>query len=673
MPGSVCAEAEVRVTLSRMCTDSRPSRIAAPWLALALAALLNACSQEPTRPPAASAARPNILLITVDSLRKDRLQTYGFAGASSPELLKFSKGASVFDDAQSNTPQGLPSYASLMTALPTASHGCGTRNGVLAPSHFTLAEALLATGYDTAAVVTCESLGRQRGLNQGFVHFDDELVLPVPLAEDVSTSAEVSTRGLLFLKAKADAAATNQGEPPWFLWLHYQDPRPDHVFQGFAGEEGNIIALRQAATPDDLYEREVRYADMHIGRVLAGVDVLGIGGQTLVVVVGAHGPLWPPLGPDFTSPDLLADSTSLPLLIRAPASEGGRPQPMVRTIDLAPTLLDYAGLALPPASLGKSFRGLIEGQADWNASECFLELSPDARTDQVGVLTGSHRLLLDRKTGGTQLFERSASGEVEVPGADGAVAQELKRQLAALQSQAQEGASQSLGLRMSLSIRGEASPTSAAAQETEQSATALDGQVQINYANGEPWSRGSIQQGVPTGLWETWFPDGMRKSSDMYDNGVLDGPSLAWMRSGKLRLRSECKAGVPNGRWSRWWDGSIRQAEMHFSDGVAQDTWTYWNAEEVAVLELTFREEGRRVGLVKSFLNGNQLANGEFLDGLRVGVWRTWYRGGGLKRYWPYEAGELHGKSFGYDPRGFLLEGWNGEFSQGSLLPQKVK
>lgn len=341
--------------------------------------------------------RPNILLITVDTLRADHLQTYGYPRPTSQRLEQLAQGAMVFEDAQSSAPWTLPSLASLMTGLPSAAHGCRSFYSALAPSYSTLAEQLLAGGYDTAAVVSHVFLGRPYGLHQGFVHFDDELVLEMTRSDEVISSVAVSDKGLAFLDAKASAGE----EEPWFLWLHYFDPHA--VYQAHPEQVGTFGSQR----PVDLYDGEIAFTDHHIGRVLAGLDGLGLDENTVIVFTSDHGEEFRDHGGLDHGHTLYQEQLHLPLIIRVPGEEPGRHAGMVRSIDVPATILDLASLPPGDESFGRSLKGILGGGPGPDLPPALAELDRNASRDQLGMVTTDTKLILNRQTGAALLFDRN--------------------------------------------------------------------------------------------------------------------------------------------------------------------------------------------------------------------------------------------------------------------------
>src|SRR5262245_58400578 len=223
---------------------------------------LAACGSRST--PGAPEGAPNVLLITIDTLRADRLGFYGYAKPTSPELDAFAAGAVVFEHAEASAPWTLPALASVMTGDIASTHNCWNYGSVLDDSFRTLPELLLAAGYDTACVVSHLFTTSRHGLPQGFVHTDDPFAYPeVDPAENI-TSQVIADKGIRFLDQKKDSP----DEAPWFLWLHYFDPHKEYMqHPGITESLATPGASTRGAILGDVYDGEVRYTDLHVGRV----------------------------------------------------------------------------------------------------------------------------------------------------------------------------------------------------------------------------------------------------------------------------------------------------------------------------------------------------------------------------------------------------------------------
>jgi choline-sulfatase len=292
-------------------------------------------------------AAPNVLLVTIDTLRADRLGSYGYAAARTPVLDALASSAVRFADATAHAPLTYPSHVSLLTGRYPGAYGVRL-NGMnpLPSSATTIAERLKGRGYNTGAVVGSAVLDQSYGLNQGFDDYDDAIAVSpratVSAAELQRPASVVTAAGERWIKAQ---------KGPWFLWLHYYDPHlPYSAPKEYA-----------AAAPGRPYDAEVAYVDAQLGVLLKTVDRQ----RTIIVVAADHGEA---LG-EHGEPDhgfFLYDATlHVPLIIAAPGLRPRVVKEQVRNIDVAPTIADLAGVAAPAADedSGVSLRGLLEGKS----------------------------------------------------------------------------------------------------------------------------------------------------------------------------------------------------------------------------------------------------------------------------------------------------------------------
>jgi arylsulfatase len=343
-------------------------RAASRWLGRALAAvawLAAGCN--------ASGQRPDVVLVVVDTLRADHLGSYGFPLPTSPHLDRFADEAVVFERALAASSNTVPSHASLMTSRFVRGHSVGWINGSSRlEGRVTLAMRFREAGYETAAFVSNFVLRRSTGLDAGFELYDD--VLP----EAERNRPEIFERRAEATTARALEWLAARGARPVFLFVHYQDPhgpytpppeRDDAFASLEAGESpalpwltdddspGGIPRYQQLPGLDRLgqYERryagEIAYFDASLGRLL---EALAARPRPRVVLITAdHGESFGEGGfylnhGHATTPDL----AHVPLLIRAPGLAPGRRADPVHHVDVAPTLLELAGLAAAPDASG---------------------------------------------------------------------------------------------------------------------------------------------------------------------------------------------------------------------------------------------------------------------------------------------------------------------------------
>ncbi|MFA6958713.1 MAG: sulfatase-like hydrolase/transferase [Thermoanaerobaculia bacterium] len=312
----------------------RPGKAAAT-VALCLAAALVTAGCGVGAPKAAT-RQPNVLLVTIDTLRADHVGAYGAATGATPNIDRLATEGTRFESAISSVPLTLPSHATILTGLLPTQHGVRNNgSGALAPERTTLAEAFTSRGYATAAFVGAFVLDRRYGLDQGFSVYDDEIDRDETMAgalEAERDGAAVTDRALAWI------GNTNG---PFFAWVHLYDPHAPYV-------PPEPFRSRFADRP---YDGEIAAADAQLGRLLAMLDAKGLRKDTIVVVTGDHGEALGEHG-ELTHGLLLFEPTlRVPLVVSAPLSKpGGVVREPVSLADLAPTI---AALASVPFGGGK--------------------------------------------------------------------------------------------------------------------------------------------------------------------------------------------------------------------------------------------------------------------------------------------------------------------------------
>ena len=325
-----------------------------PRLFLPAAMLLAACGS--------GTPRPDVLLITVDTLRADRLGCYGYTRATSPHIDRLAARGVLFERAFTTLPRTTQSVASIMTGRYPKAHGARGLFSTLSPANLTVAEILREGGYDTAAFTSNLFLRPGQGFEQGFDRFDN------PARRWEGNSAGAITRAAVeWLRSRP----TNR---PFFLWVHYLDPhwtyRPAPPFDrrfdpDFAGPftlyedleskrftKGQVIfenrlPPRQVEHVAALYDGEIAQADAAIGELLAALPETPAR-PLLTVLTSDHGESLGEHGYHFAHGEYLYQETlRIPLIfvLPGPLSAGIRANSLAQNIDIAPTLLALAGFS----------------------------------------------------------------------------------------------------------------------------------------------------------------------------------------------------------------------------------------------------------------------------------------------------------------------------------------
>lgn len=298
-----------------------------PWL------LASACAPEsPPAPPPVS--HRNLLVITLDTARRDFMGFHGRTPSPTPHLDAMAADAAVFDDAYSVAPLTLPAHTSLMTGLYPASHSVHDNGLFRVPEQaHTLAEVLAEAGYDCAAEVGAVVLDEVYGLDQGFARYR----APPRSAESSSLQMVERDGGEVIDAALATLAELR---PPYFLWVHLFDPH----FPYLPHSAGPVDARDGASESVALYEGEIGHADRQIGRLLGALTRRPRSEQCLVVFAADHGEGLND-GLESSHGYLLHDTTlRIPLWIRDPALPGRRIPHPVSLVDVMPTVLGLLGI-----------------------------------------------------------------------------------------------------------------------------------------------------------------------------------------------------------------------------------------------------------------------------------------------------------------------------------------
>jgi choline-sulfatase len=306
------------------------------------------------------APRPlSVLLVTLDTTRADRLGCYGHPGGATPRLDALARRGVIFGQAYAHVPLTCPSHASLLTGRLPPHHGVRDNGGyVLGPDLPTLAERFAAAGHRTAAFVSAFVLDRRFGLARGFATYHDQV--PSGSAADQGDPSHRAVRAEETI-GRAREWLAQDASRPFFLWVHVFDPH--HPYQA---PEPFAARFR-----DDPYLAEIAYVDAQLGPLLDAAAQRG----ALVAVVGDHGE---GLGDheELTHGYFVYSNTQrVPMLLSLPGTlpEGTRVDGVVRGVDLAPTLLDLAGLPTLPAADGTSLRAHLSGRRNDDAGPAYVE------------------------------------------------------------------------------------------------------------------------------------------------------------------------------------------------------------------------------------------------------------------------------------------------------------
>jgi arylsulfatase A-like enzyme/tetratricopeptide (TPR) repeat protein len=295
--------------------------------------------------------RANVLLVTLDTTRADRLGCYGYANAQTPRLDRLAADGVLFEHCITPTAFTLPSHSTIMTGLYPPQHGVRLNgDAALGAANETLAETLSANGYRTGAFAGAFVLDRRWGLAQGFGHYDDEFVIGKDQRLDL---AGVQRPANKVVDAALDWLRKDSAQP-FFAWVHFYDAHhPYDPPQPFRSRfEGS------------LYDGEISFVDSQVGRLLDWIDSSGRRDDTIVVVVGDHGEGLGEHGEGEHGYYIYDYAVRVPLILRLPGVSGVRVAGQVRTADIAPTVTELVTGKTAEGIEGRSLLPLVAGEKE---------------------------------------------------------------------------------------------------------------------------------------------------------------------------------------------------------------------------------------------------------------------------------------------------------------------
>ena len=294
----------------------------------------------------------NIVLITIDTLRTDRVSSYGSDLVDTPNIDRFASDGVLFSNAASTVPFTLPAHSSILTGLYPPGHGVRENVGYTLEAGIpTLAEVLSAGGWTTAGFVSAFVLDSRWGIGRGFDHYFDDFDLSdfeTPNLSSVQRSGDVTiSEAVRWIDGRSQ-------DVPFFLWLHLYDPHdpytPPEPFK--------------SQYPGRPYDGEVAYTDSLIGEFRQALEERGLLANSLVILTADHGEGLGDHG-EASHGFFVYDSTiHVSLIMRPPSDSGaGRVVDMaVSHVDIFPTVLDAVDLSAPKRVHGQSLLPVIAGE-----------------------------------------------------------------------------------------------------------------------------------------------------------------------------------------------------------------------------------------------------------------------------------------------------------------------
>lgn len=394
-------------------------------------------------------APARIIVIGIDTLRPDHLSSYGYERQTTPNLDRVvAEEGVLFERVYSSSSWTLPSMASVFTSLHPIQHRVVDRGFRLAPQIPTLAGVLAQNGWLTAAFVTHIYVSSLFGLDSGFLEFR-ELSIDWNFGEGLQVTAEALNEQLFpWLEHHADQR--------FFLYVHIFDPHWDYsppepfasefIKEGYSGPADGTYKFLEQYLPRDrlmsqedldqvvaLYDGEIKWTDHQLGRLFDHLKRLGLWEDTLLVVLADHGEEFQEHQSFHHIRTLYEEVLRVPLLVKLPGgrSVGARlrvPE-RVRNLDLAPTILDLAGIECPSTFQGESILPLV-----WNegADRTVFAHTVRHESNKMTWIEGEEKLIFTYTPGSEKIeyFDLSTDpGELSANSGDPSRVHELHQSL----------------------------------------------------------------------------------------------------------------------------------------------------------------------------------------------------------------------------------------------------
>jgi len=328
---------------------------------------------------------PNIVLITVDTMRPDRLHYGGNPRRTSPCLDRLATEGVVFTRATSVAGWTLPAMATVLTGRYPSEHGATDFHWSLEASMPTLATMLRDHGYDTYGFVSHVMLTPTYGMGEGFSHFDFSVL-------NVGDPHEVTTAQQLTELAHTGMRGVKE---PYFLWVHYFDPHFKYIDHDQFHFGDNDI---------DRYDSEIAFTDYYIDDLLKVVD----DGNTVIIFTADHGEEFGEHNSVYHY-TLHGEVMRVPLIIKGPGITPRTDDEPAQQTDFVPTILKLAGIAEPAGLPGHDLLAPRDA-----STPQFIERDRPPQWRQRGVIRGRHKLIVIDNADTTQIPPASRNEEIVV-------------------------------------------------------------------------------------------------------------------------------------------------------------------------------------------------------------------------------------------------------------------
>jgi arylsulfatase A-like enzyme len=344
------------------------------------------------------ARAPNIVFVTIDTLRADHLGFCGYDKPTSPNLDRWSERCAVFDQARATGSQTRFSVPPMVIGkyFTEIARTEGKWPTIL-NEETTIAERLHEGGYHTAAFHSIGYLAPRFGFAQGFEHYDASVLVERPRTRFKSTSDYVTDQALAYVDSLP--FAEQESEKPFFLWAYYSDPHSPYIYHRGFPSFGPWMK--------DVYDNEIAYTDHHVGRLLDGLDEQGLLENTMVVLTSDHGEGLDEAedhGHRYHGPNLHDEVVRVPLMICGAGVVPRRVATSVSLIDLPSTFLEVAQLPTDSALRGVSLTHWLKG-GDGAHPPVFFEKHKGSALPQKGMVLWPYKVIVKMAYNEVQIYD----------------------------------------------------------------------------------------------------------------------------------------------------------------------------------------------------------------------------------------------------------------------------
>ena len=357
---------------------------------------------------------PNIIVISIDTLRADHLGSYGYERNTSPNIDKLAEKGILFENAYSQGSWTFPSMASMHTSLYPTQIGVDNLNTKIHDSFMTLAEHMKDNFYKTYAIISSIVVSEPLGFSQGFDTFDQD---------SIRKKFELSSH---IVTDKAIEYMSGKKGSKFFLWLHFTDPHfnyahhPEYNYsEGYSGSLGDNLSYeflkKEKEFLDDndiqyikdLYDEEISYTDYHIGRLLDAAGKLGLMDNTVIILTADHGEEFMERARLGHGKTLFQEVIHVPLIIYVPSDNGSggeRANSSVEVKSIGKTVLDLSGI------VNTQFRGqnlLSAAEGEGNESYAYSQMAngEGGRPLSETIISDKWKLINNLKLGEYRLYD----------------------------------------------------------------------------------------------------------------------------------------------------------------------------------------------------------------------------------------------------------------------------